>query len=78
MIAYIQRFSNKMSFKRFNLFMTFAWTLMLPIAYLTDWIYSVAFISLASIYANAASHLGAWRADDNPQIDNIEKKLEEE
>lgn len=36
---------------------------MLPVAILTGWIFSLAFISACSIYANIASHLAAWRAD---------------
>lgn len=40
-----------------------AWLAMIPIAIITDWIYSIAFIAACSIYANAASHLAAWRAD---------------
>lgn len=51
------------NFKNLNLFLTIVWAAMLPVAYMTGWIYSIAFISLASIYANFASHLAAWRAD---------------
>ncbi len=47
-----------------NLWLTGIWAVMLPVAYVTGWIYSVAFISLASIYANLASHLAAWRSDE--------------
>jgi len=55
---------------------------MLPIAIVTDWIYSVAFISAASIYANFVSHLSAQRADvPDPEIlgrlDDIVDYLEE-
>lgn len=57
--------------------MTIVWAMMLFIAYKTGWIYSVAFISLASIYANVVGHLSAWRADDNPQMDKIEKDVKE-
>lgn len=46
-----------------NLVLTVAWAVMLPIAFYTGWIYSVAFISFVSIYANFVSHLAAWRAD---------------
>ena len=43
---------------------------MLPIAYMTGWIYSIVFISLVSIYANFVSHLSAWRADVPIEEDN--------
>ena len=33
------------------------------VALVTGWVYSVAFITVVSIYANIASHLAAWRAD---------------
>lgn len=46
-----------------NLVLAAAWALMIPIAVMTGWIYSIAFISAASIYANFASHIAAWRAD---------------
>lgn len=46
-----------------NLALTFIWIAVVPLALMTGWIYSIAFISAASIYANAASHLAAWRAD---------------
>lgn len=39
------------------------WLIMIPVSIFTGWIYSLAFISAASIYANVASHLAAWRAD---------------
>lgn len=50
--------------KNINMALTFVWVAMVPVAFYTGWIYSLAFISAASIYANAASHLAAWRADD--------------
>ncbi len=68
---------EKCSWKSTNLVLTVVWAIMLPVAYYTGWIYSIAFISLASIYANFASHLAAWRADDNPQMDKMEEILEE-
>jgi hypothetical protein len=46
-----------------NLALAIAWLLMVPVAYFTGWLYSLLFISACSIYANAASHLSAWRAD---------------
>lgn len=51
------------TWRRVNLLLTFAWLVVVPISIATGWIYSIAFISARSIYANAASHLAAWRAD---------------
>jgi predicted membrane chloride channel (bestrophin family) len=50
-------------YRRLNAIMTVVWCVMVPVALVTGWIYSVAFISVVSIYANIASHLAAWRAD---------------
>ena len=61
-----------------NLALTLVWAAMVPVAYVLGWLTSVAFISLASIYANFASHLAAWRSDVNPdeeQLDRIENEL---
>lgn len=52
-----------MTWRLLNLVLTGAWVLVMPIAVATGWINSVPFVSTASIYANAASHLAAWRAD---------------
>lgn len=52
-----------MSWRRANLALAIAWAVMVPISFATGWVYSVAFVSLASLYANAATHLAGWRAD---------------
>lgn len=52
-----------MAMRRTNAVLTVVWLALCPIALATGWIYSVAFVSLVSIYANAVSHLAAWRAD---------------
>jgi hypothetical protein len=51
------------SWRKVNLALTVAWLLMIPLSVATGWIYSVAFVSAISLYANVASHLAAWRAD---------------
>lgn len=53
-----------MSWRRANLVLSLVWAGMVPVAWVTGWLYSLAFISACSIYANAASHLAAWRADE--------------
>ena len=49
--------------RRLNFALAVAWALMIPVSILTGWIYSIAFIAAASIYANFISHVAAWRAD---------------
>ena len=49
--------------RRGNLVLAIVWAAMIPVSILTGWIYSIAFIAAASIYANFISHLAAWRAD---------------
>lgn len=46
-----------------NLWLALAWLIMIPVTIATGWIYSIAFVSAASIYANFISHIAAWRAD---------------
>jgi hypothetical protein len=59
------------SWRRLNLLLAIAWGALIPIAVAAGWIYSIAFISAASIYANVASHVAAWRADvpTNDELD---------
>lgn len=63
-MAGIEKWLRHKNWKRFNLYLTVAWAAMMPISIYLGWIYSVAFISVVSIYANFASHLAAWRADE--------------
>ena len=51
------------SWKNVSFVLMLVWLVMIPVAVITGWLYSIAFISAASIYANVASHLAAWRAD---------------
>jgi hypothetical protein len=48
--------------RRVNGWLTVVWLIMVPVAITTGWIYSIAFISAISIYANVAGHLAAWQA----------------
>lgn len=52
-----------MTWRRANLALAFFWAAMVPVSIATGWIYSLAFISAASIYANFATHVAGWRAD---------------
>lgn len=65
--------------RRINLVLTIVWLVMVPVAIITGWIESIVFIAAASIYANAASHLAAWRSDENPDAERmarLEEKLD--
>lgn len=42
--------------------LTVLWAIMMPLAVMTGWIYSIAFVSVISIYANFGAHFGAWQA----------------
>jgi len=48
--------------RRLNFVLSVAWAAMIPVSVMTGWIYSIALIAAASIYASFVSHLGAWRA----------------
>lgn len=48
--------------RRLNGWLTLAWLAMIPVAIATGWIYSIAFISAISIYANVSGHMAAWQA----------------
>lgn len=47
-----------------NLVLFIVWAIMIPVSYVTGWVESIIFVSLASIYANMATHLAGWRADE--------------
>lgn len=58
-----------MFWKFLNIFGFALWLATIPAAIFFGWIYSVAFISVASIYANVISHLSGWRADaPDPEV----------
>lgn len=46
--------------KRLHLCLLVCWLVMIPVAVVTGWLFSIAFISACSIYANAASHWSAF------------------
>jgi hypothetical protein len=66
--------------RRFNLARSIAWAGAIPVAYFAGWIYSVAFVSICSLYANAASDWASYRADQNrdliARLVRIERMLE--
>jgi hypothetical protein len=48
--------------REFHGVMTVLWAVTMPVAVFTGWIYSLAFISVISIYANFAGHFSSWQA----------------
>lgn len=63
--------------RRFNLVRAIGWAGMIPISYFFGWIYSVAFVSVCSLYANAASDWAAYRADQNRDLLERLTRIEE-
>lgn len=61
--------------RRFNGARALFWIAVTVVAILAGWIYSVAFVAACSLYANIASDTAAWRSDVNPQLDVIERKI---
>lgn len=64
--------------RRFNGFRALVWLVTIPIAYYFGWVYSVAFVAVCSLYANVASDVASWRSDVNPQLDTIQRLLEDQ
>jgi hypothetical protein len=66
--------------RKFSLARAVFWLILLVPSFFLGWVYSVAFVSVCSLYANFASDFAAWRADENKEIlgrlDRIEKMLE--
>jgi len=55
--------------------LTIGWAISLPVAIITGWLWSIAFISACSIYANFVGHFSAFEATlaallSKRQIDN--------
>ena len=52
-----------MTWRKINAALAAAWAICVPVSLVTGWVYSLLFVSLASIYANFATHVAGWRAD---------------
>jgi cell division protein FtsB len=48
--------------RRVNGWLTVFWITMIPVAIITGWIHSVAFISAISLWALVAGHWSTWQA----------------
>lgn len=53
---------NAKGLKHFHAYATAAWFVMMPVAVVTNWVASVVFISVISIYANFVGHFSSWQA----------------
>lgn len=49
--------------RRFALARMVAWIVLTPIAYYERWVYSVAFVSVLSLWALVEASYNGWRAD---------------
>jgi hypothetical protein len=49
-------------YRHLHAFLTFVWVAVIPLSILTGWIYSIAFISAISLYANVAGHWSSYQA----------------
>jgi uncharacterized membrane protein len=54
--------SDPHKFRRLNGILTVFWLVMIPVSFLLGLTSVVAFVSILSLYANFATHLGAWAA----------------
>jgi hypothetical protein len=72
-----RKIAREQHWKRFNLLRVVVWLITIPVAFFLGWVYSVAFVAVCSLYANVASDWAAFRADDNPQLVRMERKLDE-
>jgi hypothetical protein len=58
----LEKFRDPLFLVKLHASMTLFWAVMMPAAFLTGLISSVAFISVISIYANFAGHYSSWQA----------------
>lgn len=61
-------FGSGSQWRRFHAVATILWLLLVPLAIFTGWIYSVAFVSAISLYANVASHWAGWQAGRTEEL----------
>lgn len=67
-------------FRRTSLARAIGWAALTPVAYFAGWLDSVAFVSLLSLWALAETAFSAWRSDENPdqeRLERIESKLDD-
>jgi hypothetical protein len=45
-----------------HLALTIVWLILIPVSFVTGWIFSLVFISAISLYANVAGHFSSYQA----------------
>lgn len=55
-----EQITDPIKFRRLNGWLVVFWTIMFPVSILTGLWTVVAYVSILSIYANWATHLGVW------------------
>jgi hypothetical protein len=73
------------TYKNFHLVMLLVWTVMFPVAFLTGLKTALGFITFISLYANWATHFGAWQGSraevkvdeqGTVAVDNVDVEVE--
>jgi hypothetical protein len=69
-----QQVTDPTKFRRLNGWLVVFWTIMFPISFGLHLLSLVLFVSLLSIYANWATHLGAWAASraEARQVEDVD------
>lgn len=64
--------------RRLNGYLVIFWTVMFAVSIIFNWLSIVAYISILSLYANWATHLGVWAASraEAKQAEQSEDKLQ--
>jgi hypothetical protein len=57
-----QQITDPIKFRRLNGWLVVFWAAMIPISIVTGLISMLAYVTVLSLYANFATHLGAWAA----------------
>jgi hypothetical protein len=72
-----QQVSDPVKWRRLNGWLVIFWTGMFFVAYFANLVALVVFISYLSIYANWATHLGAWAASraEVSQTETLEESV---
>lgn len=74
-----EQVTDPIKFRRMNGWLVVFWTFMLPFAIFTGILSLVVFISVLSLYANWATHLGVWAASRSEarQVEDVEEETED-
>lgn len=69
-----EQVTDPIKFRRLNGWLVVFWAAMIPVSILTGLVSIVAYITILSLYANFATHLGAWAASraEARQVDELD------